>query len=84
MERALAAELTNHLGYDKGDSAGLGTGNSRNGHSKKTIRTDFWKPGEIGAVTRHSNKEILVVFWSLLGTPQCFNIDNIKLTAPHF
>src|SRR5579864_3645026 len=40
MERVLGAELSHHLGYDKGDPAGRGTGNSRNGHSKKTVLTD--------------------------------------------
>ncbi len=37
MERALEGELTHHLGYSKGDVAGRKTGNSRNGHSKKTM-----------------------------------------------
>jgi transposase-like protein len=37
IERALGAELTEHLGYEKGDPAGRGTGNSRNGSSSKTI-----------------------------------------------
>jgi putative transposase len=40
MERALGAELTHHLGYEKGDPAGRRTGNSRNGHSKKTVLTE--------------------------------------------
>ena len=31
LERALAAELTDHLGYEPGDPAGHGSGNSRNG-----------------------------------------------------
>jgi transposase-like protein len=35
MERALDAELTQHLGYEKGDTAGRGSGNNRNGHSRK-------------------------------------------------
>ncbi len=39
IERALGAELTYYLGYEKGDPAGRNTGNSRNGHSFKTIRT---------------------------------------------
>jgi len=39
LERALQAELTDHLGYDSGDSAGRGTGNSRNGMSSKTVST---------------------------------------------
>jgi len=37
---ALGAELTHHLGYEKGDPAGRGSGNSRNGTSSKTLLTD--------------------------------------------
>jgi hypothetical protein len=40
IERALGAELTVHLGYEKGDPGGRGTGNIRNGYSKKTLKTD--------------------------------------------
>src|SRR6266480_5136558 len=40
LERALGAELTDHLGYEKGDPAGRGTGNSRNGTSSKALLTD--------------------------------------------
>jgi putative transposase len=40
LERMLGAELTDHLGYDKGDPAGRGSGNSRNGYSAKTVLTD--------------------------------------------
>ena len=40
MERALGAELTHHLGYEKGDPAGRGSGNNRNGHSAKTVLTE--------------------------------------------
>ena len=39
LERALAAELTSHLGYGRDDPAGHGTGNSRNGYSAKTVST---------------------------------------------
>jgi putative transposase len=39
IERALGAEMDDHLGYDKGDPAGRGTGNSRNGHYEKTVTT---------------------------------------------
>jgi len=38
LERALGAELTHHLGYERGDPAGRKTGNSRNGHSKKKVK----------------------------------------------
>jgi putative transposase len=39
LERALGAELDDHLGYVKGDPAGTGSGNSRNGHYPKTVTT---------------------------------------------
>jgi hypothetical protein len=37
LERALEAELTAHLGYAKGDRAGRGSGNSRNGAIAKKV-----------------------------------------------
>ncbi len=40
LERALQGELTHHLGYDKHAAAGRGTGNSRNGTSRKTLKGD--------------------------------------------
>lgn len=39
VEKALSAELTDHLGYGKHALAGHGTGNSRNGFSSKTVKT---------------------------------------------
>ncbi|MDT3447057.1 MULTISPECIES: IS256 family transposase [unclassified Pseudofrankia] len=39
LERALQVEMTDHLGYEVGDPAGHGTGNSRNGRSTKTVST---------------------------------------------
>jgi putative transposase len=44
LERAMQAELTDHLGYEKHDPAGYKSGNSRNGKSKKKLKGDF---GEI-------------------------------------
>src|SRR6202162_3497418 len=41
LERALAAEMTDHLGYEKHDPAGHHRGNSRNGKSQKTLKGDF-------------------------------------------
>ncbi|MFN8082440.1 MAG: IS256 family transposase [Kineosporiaceae bacterium] len=38
LERGM--ELTDHLGYDKGDPAGRGSGNSRNGTSFKTVSSE--------------------------------------------
>jgi putative transposase len=40
LERALAEEMTGHLGYEKHDPAGRGSGNSRNGSTPKTLLTD--------------------------------------------
>jgi transposase-like protein len=37
VETALGAELTSHLGYEKGDRAGKTASNHRNGTSKKTL-----------------------------------------------
>jgi putative transposase len=44
LERGLQAELTEHLGYEKGDPAGRGSPNSRNGSTPKTLAT------EVGAI----------------------------------
>jgi putative transposase len=41
LERAMAAELTEHVGYEKHDPEGRNTGNSRNGRSKKTLKGEF-------------------------------------------
>lgn len=40
LESALNAELDEHLGYEKGDPAGQGASNQRNGRSQKTVHTD--------------------------------------------
>jgi putative transposase len=41
LERALKAELTEHLGYEKHDPVGQGSGNSCNGKSRKQLKGDF-------------------------------------------
>lgn len=41
LETALDAEMTEHLGYDKHDAAGRGSGNSRNGTRSKTVLTEI-------------------------------------------
>ena len=40
LSRGLEVELDDHLGYEKGDPAGWGSGNNRNGSYQKTIQTD--------------------------------------------
>lgn len=39
VEAMLEAEMTEHLGYEKHDASGRNGGNSRNGHTSKTIST---------------------------------------------
>jgi putative transposase len=41
LQKMLEAELDNHLGYQKYDVVGRGSGNSRNGHSVKQLKTSF-------------------------------------------
>ena len=48
LERAMAAELTEHVGYDKHEAIGNNSGNSRNGKSAKTIKGTF---GELALET---------------------------------
>ena len=40
LQTGLEVELTEHLGYEPHDPAGRGSGNSRNGTSRKTVITD--------------------------------------------
>jgi putative transposase len=48
LEAGLAAELTGHLGYERHDPAGNGSGNSRNGFTGKRLGTEV---GDIELVT---------------------------------
>jgi putative transposase len=48
LERAMAAEMTEHVGYEKHDPGGHNSGNSRNGKSAKTIKGTF---GELALET---------------------------------
>ena len=41
VERALQAEMTEHLGHDKHETVTNSTGNARNGKSRKTLKGDF-------------------------------------------
>src|SRR5680860_1711479 len=45
LEHGLDAELTDHLGYERGDAAGRGSPNSRNGSTPKTVSSEI---GEFG------------------------------------
>lgn len=41
LERAMQAEMSEHLGYDKHASSGKNSGNSRNGSYNKKLKGDF-------------------------------------------
>jgi putative transposase len=45
LERGLAAELTDHLGYEKGDPVGRELPNARNGFTPKTVASEV---GQVG------------------------------------
>jgi putative transposase len=54
IERAMDAELTDHLGYERGHAPPGGTGNSRNGSTPKTLHTDH------GSVAIHTPRDRVV------------------------
>src|SRR6202047_1616007 len=56
LERALAAEMTDHLGYEKHDPAGHHRGNSRNGKSQKTLK------GELGELELETPRDRQATF----------------------
>src|ERR1700751_1047920 len=53
LERALEAEMTDHLGYEKHEPAGHRRGNTRNGKSQKTLTGEF---GELELETPRDRK----------------------------
>ena len=60
LERGLRAELTEHLGYEKGEPTTSARGNARNGTTTKTIDSpggplrDQWCPGTGPARSRRA------------------------------
>lgn len=61
VERALQAEMAEHLGHAKNDTVANPTGNTRNGKSKKTLKGDFGElPIEIPR-DRHGSFEPQIV-----------------------
>ncbi|PSK61236.1 hypothetical protein B0E53_06868 [Micromonospora sp. MH33] len=47
LETALNEEITEHLGFEKHDPAGAGSGNIRNGSRPKTVLTDTTGPVQV-------------------------------------
>lgn len=61
VETAAGAELTEHLGYEKGDPVGRGSGNSRNGTTPKTLVTEHGAVGVEMPRDRNSTFEPQIV-----------------------
>jgi len=58
VERAMDAELTDHLGYERGQAPPGGAGNARNGTTSKTVRTDHGPVRvETSRLTRRATKK---------------------------
>lgn len=49
IQELLEAEMDHNLGYEKNDAANKETDNRRNGHTKKTVRSDY---GEVELTIR--------------------------------
>jgi transposase-like protein len=47
LETTLNEEMTEHLGYEKHDSAGAGSGNTRNGTRPKAVLTEATGPVQV-------------------------------------
>jgi len=67
VETALDAELTEHLGYDKNNPKGNGSGNSRNGKSKKRLKGDH---GDIDLETPRDREGTLWMIRFSRSTPR--------------
>lgn len=74
LERGLQAELTGHLGYEKGDPGGRGSPNSRNGSTPKTLAT------EVGDVVLNTPRDRAGTFEPRLvpkGTRRAGGLDDM-------
>lgn len=77
VEKALGAELTHHLGYEKGETPSRKTGNTRNGHGKKKVTSES---GEMELAVNKKFAELLKVEIIAKPNPTAFG-DIVELTA---
>ena len=61
IQTMLEAEMSGHLGYEKYDAGGRNSGNSRNGHSAKTLKTSFGEQMITIPRDRNGNYDPIVV-----------------------
>lgn len=55
IQELLEAEMDHSLGYEKNDATNKDTDNRRNGHTKKTVRSDY------GEVESNSHKQAVKI-----------------------
>lgn len=73
VERMLDGELTHHLGYEKNDPVGYGSGNSRNGKSRKTLKSE---QGELAIETQRGKG-----YYKIPSVPTGFKGYGVKTRA---
>lgn len=61
LSRCLEVEMADHLGYEKGDLAGWGSGNNCNGSYDKTVNTDAGTVGVEMPRDRDATFEALLI-----------------------
>ena len=68
VERALEAEMTDHLGHGKHKAVSNLTGNTRNGKSRKTLKGDFGElPIEIPVIAMGNSSRKSLANTNLVG-----------------
>jgi putative transposase len=76
LERGLKVEMADHLGYDRGDRAGQGSGNCRNGTTPKTVITSAGQTRVEVPRRRPSKPE-----WCICCAPRCATSPTTSANA---
>jgi hypothetical protein len=82
LESALEGEITDHLGYEKHDPAGAGSGNSRNGVRSKTVLTEVG-PVEIETAELDKADEALLADLAYDHQRRIHGVDHPTVDQPH-
>lgn len=77
LERALTEEMTQHLGYERHDPAGRGSGNSRNGVTGKRLLT------EIGGIDQMASPSAAVTQTVLTDLERGLNLEPVLFPCPN-
>lgn len=79
VERALDAELTEHLGHERNEAVANPAGNTRNGKSRKTLKGDF---GELPIETGTAPYQLWLVKTGRLQTPATAAMQRGDIRLP--